>query len=95
MKFEQREMQRLIADLSGGQKAKLFMLRFVLQGADVLVLDEPTRNFSPLSAPVVRQVLRAFNGAIISVSHDRVYLKEVATRVYELMPDGLVPVYDY
>ena len=51
-----------------------------LEGADVLILDEPTRNLSPLSGPVVRELLRSFRGTIISVSHDRKYLAEVCTR---------------
>ena len=58
-------------------------------GANVLVLDEPTRNFSSLSAPVIRAVLAGFPGAIISVSHDRAYLDQVCTRVLELSENGL------
>ena len=60
-----------------------------IEGADVLILDEPTRNLSPLSGPVVRELLRSFRGAIISVSHDRRYIVEVCTAVYELGPGGL------
>ena len=89
MRFTHEEMTGKIAALSGGQRAKLLLLDMVLQGANVLLLDEPTRNFSPLSAPVVRAALREFGGAIISVSHDRKYLSEVCTAVYELTPEGL------
>ena len=52
-------------------------------------MDEPTRNFSPLSGPVIREMLSGFNGAIISVSHDRKYIDEVATKVYTLDKSGL------
>ena len=45
------EQEHTIQELSGGQKAKLFFLKMILDGANVLVLDEPTRNFSPLSGP--------------------------------------------
>ena len=89
MKFTHREMTCPIRQLSGGQKAKLLFLEMVLNNADVLLLDEPTRNFSPLSAPVVRSALRAFGGCILSVSHDRRYLAQVCDEVYELKPDGL------
>ena len=89
MKYKAEEMEHPAAGLSGGQRAKLLFLGMVLGGANVLVLDEPTRNFSPLSAPVIRQVLADFPGVIISVSHDRLYLEEVCTRVLELGPDGL------
>ncbi len=89
MRFTREEMTGKIARLSGGQKAKLLFLDMVLKKADVLLLDEPTRNFSPLSAPVVRAALRDFGGSILSVSHDRKYLSEVCGTVYELRPDGL------
>ena len=55
----------------------------------MLLLDEPTRNFSPLSNPVIRQALRAFRGAVISVTLDRKYLAEVCDTVYRLTPAGL------
>ena len=90
MRFTYEEMNGPIRSLSGGQRAKLLFLDMVLRKADVLLLDEPTRNFSPLSAPVVRDALRDFRGAIISVSHDRKYLAEVCGTVYELTPGGLV-----
>ncbi|MDE6260654.1 MAG: ATP-binding cassette domain-containing protein [Oscillospiraceae bacterium] len=89
MKYKAEEMEHPAAGLSGGQRAKLLFLAMVLNGANVLVLDEPTRNFSPLSAPVIRRVLADFPGVIISVSHDRLYLDQVCTRVVELTENGL------
>ncbi len=90
MKYTHEEMTGTVAMLSGGQKAKLLFLRMILEGNNVLVLDEPTRNFSPLSAPVIRKVLSAYGGAIISVTHDRKYLSEVCPVVYRLDEKGLV-----
>ncbi|MDD6261834.1 MAG: ATP-binding cassette domain-containing protein [Clostridiales bacterium] len=89
MKFTHKEMTGKIGNLSGGQKAKILFLDMVLKNANVLVLDEPTRNFSPLSGPVVRKALSDFGGSIISVSHDRKYLLTVCDRVLELTKDGL------
>lgn len=89
MKYKAEEMEHPAAGLSGGQRAKLLFLGMVLQGANVLILDEPTRNFSPMSAAVIRQALAGFPGCIISVSHDRLYLAEVCTRVIELGEYGL------
>ena len=89
MKYKAEEMEHPAAELSGGQRAKLLFLSMVLDGANVLVLDEPTRNFSPLSAPVIRGVLADFPGAVISVSHDRLYLEQVCPRVVELTENGL------
>lgn len=93
MKYKAEEMEHPAAGLSGGQRAKLLFLAMVLNGSNVLVLDEPTRNFSPLSAPVIRGVVADFPGCVISVSHDRLYLSEVCTRVLELTTEGLKQVY--
>lgn len=87
--FTRGEMLAPIGTLSGGQRAKLCLLRPILSGADVLILDEPTRNFSPLTNPVIRGILRGFGGAIVSVSHDRKYLFEVTETLYRQTPEGL------
>ena len=57
--------------------------------ASGLILDEPTRNFSPLSGPVIRKMISLFPGAVISISHDRKYIDEVCTKVYTLTENGL------
>ena len=89
MNFTKEEMLRPTKELSGGQKAKLYFSNMILKQAQVLILDEPTRNLSPLSGPEIRQALREFAGCIISVSHDRKYINEVCDDVYELNKDGL------
>ena len=90
MKFTREEMISRIKDLSNGTKAKLFLIKFVLDKCDVLILDEPTRNVSPLSNPVIRKVLMNYKGTIISVSHDRKYITEVIDTLYTLTADGLI-----
>ncbi len=90
MKYKTEEMGHPADRLSGGQRAKLLFLGMVLRRANVLLLDEPTRNFSPLSAPVIRSALAQFPGCIISVSHDRLYLENVCTKILRLTSDGLV-----
>ena len=89
LRYTPDEMGHAIRELSGGQKAKLLLLKLSLSGANVLLLDEPTRNFSPLSGPEIRSLLRSFPGAIISVSHDRKYLADVCDKVYTLSSNGL------
>ena len=92
LKYTQDEMFHSIRELSGGQKAKLLLLKMSLTDANVLILDEPTRNFSPLSGPEVRRILKQFPGAIISVSHDRKFISEVCEKVYRLTAGGLTIV---
>lgn len=90
IRFAKEEMFHTISQLSGGQKAKLLLTKLMLDGSNVLILDEPTRNFSPLSGPQVRQVLSGFPGVIISISHDRKYLLEVCDKLYSLTDRGLL-----
>ena len=56
---------------------------------DILILDEPTRNLSPMTNPALREALIKYNGTIIAVSHDRTFLKEVCDRFYKLTNDKL------
>ncbi|MEJ6950345.1 ATP-binding cassette domain-containing protein [Natronospora cellulosivora (SeqCode)] len=96
MKFTKREMNQNIKELSGGQKAKLLFLEMILNEYNVLLLDEPTRNFSTLSNSVIIDGLKEFNGVIISVSHDRKYIREVCNCTYKLTVEGLKQLkYDF
>ena len=90
MNFTKEEMEGKITELSNGTKAKLILMKLVLDKCNVLLLDEPTRNVSPLSNPVIRKVLKEFKGTIISVSHDRKYIEEVIDKLYTLTPNGLI-----
>ena len=89
MKFTKEEMIGKIKDLSSGTKAKLILMKLVMNKYNVLILDEPTRNVSPLSNPIIRQVLKNYKGTIISVSHDRKYINEVVDDIYVLNINGL------
>ena len=83
MKFTNDEINSSVSSLSGGQKAKLFIIKLIIEKANVLILDEPTRNLSPLSNPVIRNLLKNFEGTIISVSHDRKFIEDVCTIIIE------------
>ena len=89
MNLKREEMVGDMTKLSGGSKAKLCLLKLMVDDCDVLLLDEPTRNVSPLSNPVIRKALKQYQGCIISVSHDRKYIEEVADTVYLLEQDGI------
>lgn len=89
LSFKREEMYRKISDLSGGQKAKLFFAKMNMDKAELLILDEPTRNISPLSKPEIVEALKDYKGAIIAVSHDKDFIDQVFDKVYELNMDGL------
>ena len=92
LNFSYSEMQHEICNLSGGQQGKLLLLALVLQRANFLILDEPTRNFSPTSQPEIRKLFEDYPGGFITVSHDRRFLKEVCTSLYRLTTHGLEAV---
>lgn len=89
LRYTTEEMTHRLNQLSGGQLAKLWLAKFDLQGVNILLLDEPTRNFSPVSQPELLSLFKKFKGTIISVSHDRVFLDTVCDKIYELNPTRL------
>lgn len=88
-RFSPEEMASPVGLLSSGQRGKLFLAKFILEKDNFLLLDEPTRNFSPLSNPVIREALAGFEGGFIAVSHDRLFIKEAAEKIFLLEPLGL------
>ena len=89
LNFSYPEMHHQIHSLSGGQQGKLLLLDLVLRKPNFLLLDEPTRNFSPTSQPEIRKLFATYPGGLITVSHDRRFLKEVCTTIYRLTEHGL------
>ena len=92
LNFSHDEMNHAISDLSGGQKGKLLLLHLVLEAPQLLILDEPTRNFSPTSQPQVRQLFENYPGALLTVLHDVNYLRQVCQKIYRLDAHGLEEV---
>lgn len=92
MLFHGDDVFKEIGTLSGGQKARLVLLKLVLDGANCLVLDEPTNHLDIMARETVEAALEAFDGTVLVVSHDRYFIKEVATRIWEIDGAG---VHDY
>ena len=87
-----------VGSLSGGEKARLSLLKLMLSGANVLILDEPTNHLDIESKEIFEEALLDFPGTSIIVSHDRYFLNRIPTRIMELTPEGLVNYlgkYDY
>ena len=89
LNFSYPEMHHKIHSLSGGQQGKLLLLNLVLRKPNFLLLDEPTRNFSPTSQPEIRKLFANYPGGLVTVSHDRRFLKEVCRSIYRLSENGL------
>lgn len=92
MLFHGDDVFKEIGTLSGGQKARLVLLKLVLDGANCLVLDEPTNHLDIMARETVEAALTAFDGTVLVVSHDRYFVNEVADRIWEI-EDGQVKDY--
>lgn len=87
-----------VGDLSGGEKARLSLLKLMLGGANTLLLDEPTNHMDIESKEVFEDALADFPGTAVIISHDRYFLQKIPDRILELTPEGITEYlgkYDY
>ena len=87
-----------VSTLSGGEKARLALAKLMMKEANLLILDEPTNHLDLTSKEILEAALIDFPGTIIFVSHDRYFINEIATHVYEQSQDGITVYlgdYDY
>lgn len=90
MLFSGAAMEKQVRWLSGGEKARLALAKFMLTQGTLLVLDEPTNHLDIPSKETLEEAIRLFEGSVIAVSHDRYFLKRIATRVVEVKDGRLV-----
>jgi len=84
-------MQRMqVKALSGGERNRLLLAKLFLQGANVLVLDEPTNDLDIVTLNVLERLLLEFTGAVLLVTHDRYFLDKVASAILAVEGDGRV-----
>ena len=93
MLFSGAGMDKRAEVLSGGEKARLALAKFMLTEGTLLVLDEPTNHLDIPSKETLEEAVQAFEGAVIAVSHDRYFLKRIATRVVTVQ-NGKLEDYD-
>jgi ATP-binding cassette subfamily F protein 3 len=87
-----------VEKLSGGEKARLSLVKLMLSGANVLIFDEPTNHLDIGSKEVFEEALLDFPGAVVCISHDRYFLNKVPHRILELEANGITEYlgkYDY
>ncbi len=96
--FRGEEVFQEVGSLSGGERARLSLLKLMMSGANTLILDEPTNHLDIESKEVFEEALLEFPGTCLIVSHDRYFLNRIPTRIMELTETGLVNYlgkYDY
>lgn len=87
-----------VSTLSGGEKARLSLLKLMLSNANFLLMDEPTNHLDIDSKEVLEDALNMYSGTVFVISHDRYFLNQIATKIYELTQDGIFEYlgnYDY
>jgi ATP-binding cassette subfamily F protein 3 len=81
--FSGESIDKKVKNLSGGEKTRLAMIKLLLQPVNLLILDEPTNHLDIKTKDILKDALRAFDGTLILVSHDRDFLEGLATKVFE------------
>ncbi|MGP1621492.1 MAG: ABC-F family ATP-binding cassette domain-containing protein [Candidatus Cryptobacteroides sp.] len=87
--FKGEDIDKKVAVLSGGERARLAMAKLMLEPYNVLTLDEPTNHMDIKSKEILKQALKAFDGTIIIVSHDRDFLEGLVDKMYEFRNGGV------
>ena len=82
--FFAEDMEKKVSVLSGGEKARLMLCKMILSKVNLLILDEPTNHLDIASREALENALLSFGGTIIAVSHDRYFMKKLATRIFDL-----------
>ena len=87
--FKGDDVFKLVGDLSGGERARLALLKLFLQGDNFLILDEPTNHLDVPTREIVERALQQFCGTCFIISHDRYFLDQVSTRTLVLENKGI------
>ena len=97
--FGGENSDKYVKFLSGGERSRLAMIRLLLEPVNFLILDEPTNHLDMVSKDVLKEAIKAFDGTVIVVSHDREFLDGLVDKVYEfgggVVREHLGGIYDY
>ena len=90
--FSNEQVSTKLSQLSGGERARVALLKLLLEENNLLLMDEPTNHLDMDSKATLEEALINYTGSLITVSHDRWFLDQVVNRIWELQ-DGVVTVY--
>lgn len=90
MNFTNEKVFDEVSVLSGGEKSRLSLLKLMLSGANVLLMDEPTNHLDIESKEVLEDSLKAFDGTVVAISHDRYFLNNFSDKIWEMSSGGIV-----
>ena len=87
--FKGDDVFKKLSDCSGGERARVALLKLMLGGYNFLLLDEPTNHLDAFSRAELERTLADYSGTMLIVSHDRYFINKLATRIIELTPNGI------
>ncbi len=90
MLFSQKEIEKSVKVISGGEQGRMLFGKIMMHKPNVLVMDEPTNHLDMESIESLNTALENYPGTLIFVSHDREIVSSLATRIFELTPEGVV-----
>ncbi|MCB0348552.1 MAG: ABC-F family ATP-binding cassette domain-containing protein, partial [Bdellovibrionales bacterium] len=93
LKFSGDEADKRVSILSGGEKSRVVLAKILARPTNLLILDEPTNHLDIASREVLLEAIKTYDGTVLIVSHDRHFLREFTTKVFELDKNQLV-IYD-
>ena len=86
--FKGEDVYKPVKGLSGGERARVLLLKLMLSKANLLILDEPTNHLDIGSCEALEDALMGYDGTLLVVSHDRYLINKLADKIYYLEPDG-------
>ena len=96
--FKGEDVFQPLSKMSGGERARISLLKLMLQGSNFLLLDEPTNHLDAASREELEKTLADYSGTLLIISHDRYFINKLADRVLVMTPDGMreyLGNYDY
>lgn len=96
--FKGDEVFKPLSKMSGGERARVSLLKLMLEGSNLLLLDEPTNHLDSSSREQLETTLQNYDGTMLIISHDRYFINKLATRILELSENGVKEYlgnYDY
>ncbi len=87
--FKGEDVFKKIGELSGGEKARIALLKLMLTGANLLLLDEPTNHLDIRSREALENALLSYGGTVLTVSHDRYFINKLSTKIVRFYDDGI------
>ena len=90
--FRGEDIEKNMRTLSGGERARVALLKLILRKPNFLILDEPTNHLDVSSREILEDALASFEGTILCVSHDRYFVNRLATRVLSFRGDGVTQI---